>query len=87
MFKHAFIVVVLICLPSSMALAAESADGSEARFSSLDQNQDGHVSLYEAKDKHRVFYYYQKADKNQDGHLDKVEFNAFEIVVPEYMEK
>ncbi len=87
MFKHVLIVVVFTCLSATTVLAAENSDSQEMRFRHLDQNQDGHISLFEARDKHRVFHYYQRADKNEDGHLDKVEFSAFEAEVPEYEEK
>jgi Ca2+-binding EF-hand superfamily protein len=80
-------VVVITCLSAVTALAAEDPDKSEIRFRNLDQNQDGHISLYEARDKHRVFHYYQQADKNEDGHLDRVEFSAFEVEVPDYETK
>ncbi len=84
MIKHAFIVVVFTCLSATTALAAEDTSESEMRFRSLDQNQDGHISLYETRDKHRVFHYYQRADKNEDGHLDMSEFSAFEVEIPDY---
>ncbi len=84
MIKHTFLAVILTCLTAAPAFSAEDPDASEMRFRNLDQNQDQHVSLYEARDKHRVFHYYQKADTNRDGHLDMTEFSAFEIENPNY---
>jgi len=77
MIKHVFIVVVFTCLSTTTALAAEDSNESEMRFR----------SLYETRDKHRVFHYYQRADKNEDGHLDMSEFGAFEVEIPDYMIK
>jgi len=87
MIKPVFIMVVFTCLSAATVLAAEDSDESEMRFQSLDQDQDGHISLYEARDKHRVFHYYQRADKNEDGHLDMTEFSAFEVEIPDYKTK
>jgi hypothetical protein len=67
-----------------VGVGAAEPDAADMRFDSLDTNQDGHISLYEARDRHRVFYQYQKADKNSDGHLDKVEFTSFEAESPDY---
>lgn len=84
MIKHVLIVVVFTCLFPLTVLATEDPDAPEMRFRNLDQNSDGHISLYEARDRHRVFNYYQQADKNEDGHLDMTEFSAFEAEVPDY---
>lgn len=87
MIKPTYLVAVITCLTATSALSAEDPADSEMRFHNLDQNKDGHISLYEARDKHRVFYFYQKADTDEDGHLNKTEFSAFEIEVPAYKEK
>ncbi len=84
MIKHIFLVAIMTSLAAVTAFAAENPDEHEMRFRNLDRNQDNHVSLYETRDKHRVFHYYQKADTNADGHLDKAEFSAFETAVPDY---
>ena len=84
MIKHTFLVTLITCLGAVTAFSAEDPNESEMRFRNLDQNHDEHISLYEARDKHRVFHYYQLADKNNDGHLDMTEFSAFEIEVPDY---
>jgi len=84
MIKTTFIMAVAACLSLSTAFAGEDSKSSEMRFKNLDLNKNGHISQYEAKDRHRVFYYYQKADKNDDGHLDMSEFSAFEIEIPDY---
>ena len=87
MIKHTFLVAVVTCLAAVTAFAADDTSEREMRYRDLDSNQDGHISLYEARDKHRVFHYYQMADKNRDGHLDMTEFSAFEIEVPDYETK
>ncbi|MCO6411330.1 MAG: hypothetical protein J5I92_01170, partial [Thiogranum sp.] len=84
MIKHTFLVTLLTCFAAASTFAAEAPDASATRFHSLDTNKDGHVSLFEARDRHRVFHYYQKADTNVDGHLDRAEFSAFEAEVPDY---
>jgi len=84
MIKTTFIMALTACFVATTAMAAEASMEREKRFNQLDTNKNGHISQYEAKDKHRVFYYYQKADKNDDGHLDKSEFSAFEIEIPDY---
>ncbi len=84
MIKHAFLVAAVSCLTALPALAMENVTESEKRFRSLDENNNNFVSLYEARDKHRVFNYYQIADKNEDGHLDMQEFIVFESQVPDY---
>lgn len=84
MIKQLVLVGVMTCVATATSIAVSSGSDSEQRFRNLDRNQDDHVSLYEARDKHRVFHYYQKADKNEDGHLDITEFSAFEIEVPDY---
>jgi hypothetical protein len=87
MIKHSIAATALAGAVALPAFAAEGPEGSDTRFRSLDSNRDGHVQLYEARDRHRVFYYYQKADKNDDGAIDKVEFSAFELEVPDYEAK
>ena len=84
MIKTTLMVVLAGGFAVSTALAGEDPGKSEMRFKQLDTNNNGHISQYEAKDKHRVFYYYQKADRNEDGHLDKSEFSAFEIETPDW---
>ena len=84
MIKTTFMMALAACFTVTTALAAEDPMTSEKRFNKLDTNKNGHVSQYEAKEKHRVFYYYQKADKNDDGHLDRSEFSAFEIETPDF---
>lgn len=78
--------VVLACaFAASPAFAAEpgSASGSQDRFRSLDKDRNGYISHDEAKDRHRVFWYYQRADQNSDGAVDPAEFSAFEELVPD----
>ena len=87
MIKHTFVVTVITCLAAAPAFASDNPGDHEMRFRNLDRNQDDHVSLYEARDRHRVFHYYQMADKNEDGHLDMTEFSAFELDVPNYEKK
>jgi hypothetical protein len=87
MIKHTFPVIVITCLAAAPAFAAEDPAQHEMRFRNLDANQDDHISLYEARDRHRVFHQYQKADTNNDGHLDQAEFSAFEVEVPDYEAK
>jgi Ca2+-binding EF-hand superfamily protein len=77
---------VLVCL-TTVANAGDQDNQQQMRFKNLDQDKNGYISQYEARDKHRVFYYYPKADKNSDGHLDMSEFSAFEVEVPDYEAK
>ncbi len=86
MYKHITVMVVVACL-TTLAHAGGQDSQQQMRFKDLDQNNNGYISQYEARDKHRVFYYYPKADKNSDGHLDMSEFSAFEVEVPDYGEK
>jgi len=69
---------------SSVFAAGDMTGTDEMRFNTLDSNDNGYISQAEAKDKHRVYYYYQRADKNSDGHLDESEFSAFEVMIPDY---
>ena len=83
MIKHTLIAALMACLTAPVFAGEDPAKRSE-RFKSLDSNNNGHVSQFEAKGKHRIFYYYQKADRNDDGHIDMSEFSAFEIETPYY---
>lgn len=60
-----------------------SQQSSEERFQSLDKDGNGYISHDEAQNRHRVFWYYQRADQNSDGAVDSSEFSAFEEEVPE----
>ena len=84
MIRYAIAAALLGCAAATPALAAEPATASVERFRSLDSNRDGHVQLYEAMDRHRVFHYFQKADVNDDGAIDMIEFSSFEREVPDY---
>jgi hypothetical protein len=87
MIKSTCLLTVLGCVAAPVVFAAGNTTDGETRFRNLDQNQNDHVSLYEARDRHRVFYYYQRADKNEDGHIDMTEFSAFEAEVPDFETK
>jgi len=69
---------------TSVFSAGDMNETHEMRFKMLDSNDNGSISLGEVKDMHRIYYYYQSADKNSDGALDKSEFSAFEVEVPDY---
>lgn len=84
MIKTTLLIALTAFLATTTALATEDPASSEMRFKNLDANNNGHISQYEAKDKHRIFYYYERSDKNDDGHLDLSEFSAFELEVPDY---
>ena len=84
MIKHTFLATALACLVAMPVTATEVPENTETRFNELDRNKDGHIDLYEARDRHRVFHYYQKADSNDDGAVDMIEFSAFELEVPDY---
>jgi Ca2+-binding EF-hand superfamily protein len=86
MYKQITVMAAIACL-TTVAFAGEQESEQQMRFKDLDQDKNGYISQYEARDKHRVFYYYPKADKNSDGHLDMSEFSAFEVEVPDYGEK
>lgn len=83
MYKVAIAVLALMLPAAAIAAEASSASGSQERFRSLDKDRNGYISHNEAKDQHRVFWYYQRADQNSDGALDQSEFSAFEEQVPE----
>lgn len=80
-------ILVVFALVSSVgvALAGEmgSKQSSEERFHKLDQDGNGYISHDEAQNRHRVFWYYQRADQNSDGAVDQSEFSAFEEQVPD----
>jgi Ca2+-binding EF-hand superfamily protein len=83
MYKQITVIAAIACL-TTVAIAGEQEYQQQMRFKNLDQDKNGYISQNEARDKHRVFYYYPKADKNSDGHLDMSEFSAFEVEVPDY---
>ncbi len=83
MYKQITVIAAITCL-MTVANAGDQASQQQMRFKNLDMDNNGYVSQYEARDKHRVFYYYPKADKDSDGHLDMSEFSAFEVEVPDY---
>ncbi len=78
------LLIVMLSAMTSVFSAGEMTGKHEMRFDRLDSNDNGYISQAEAKDKHRVYYYYQRADINSDGHLDESEFSAFEMEVPDY---
>jgi len=83
MIKQIFVVTLLTLFTMPVQASQEDMQ-SNSRFKNLDKDNNGYISQYEARDKHRVFYYYPKADKNSDGHLDESEFSAFEIEIPDF---
>ncbi len=83
MTRFTLFIVMLTAMTTAFS-AGEMNKDQEMRFNKLDTDANGYISQAEVKDKHRVFYYYQRADKNSDGHLDTSEFSAFEIEVPAY---
>ena len=83
MTRLALLIVMLTAMTSAFSAGDMNRD-QEMRFNKLDTNDNGYISQAEVKDKHRVYYYYQRADKNSDGHLDTSEFSAFEVEVPDY---
>lgn len=86
MIKQLFVITTITCLSAATYAGEQQAD-KDMRFKHLDQDKNGYISQYEARDKHRVFYYYPRADKNNDGHLDMSEFSAFETEVPDFEAK
>lgn len=78
------IAITLLTLWTVPVQASTEDMQRESRFKDLDADRNGYISQYEARDKHRVFFYYPKADKNSDGHLDQSEFSAFEIETPDF---
>lgn len=83
MTRIALLIVMLSVMTSAFS-ADDMTTMKDKQFNSLDTNDNGYISQAEAKDKHRVYYYYQRADKNSDGHLDASEFSAFEVEIPDY---
>lgn len=78
------LVLTLLTLFTIPVLASQDGRQRDSRFKNLDKDNNGYISQYEVRDKHRVFFYYPRADKNSDGHLDKSEFSAFEIETPDF---
>ncbi|WP_303905385.1 hypothetical protein [Thiohalomonas denitrificans] len=67
---------------SGMAQQPQSRDSQElARFSELDENDDGYLSEQEAEGHERLVEDWEQADTNNDGHVDPVEFSAFESAI------
>lgn len=85
MNKFTLLLLAACLAGGTVAVADEmgSRDGSQERFRSLDKDNNGYISHDEAKDKHRVFWYYQRADRNSDGGVDQAEFSAFESEFPD----
>lgn len=85
MYKLALVILALL-LPAASAIGGEqkrSGNDSQERFRTLDRDGNGYISHDEAQNRHRVFWYYQRADQNSDGGVDQSEFSAFEEEVPE----
>jgi len=72
-----FLVTLLSILLVPFAFGVEKKMQDTAVFKNLDTDKNGFISLFEARGKHRVFYYYPLADKNSDGQISKLEFKAF----------
>lgn len=84
MYRLALVVLALtVSAGTAMGGEQRSAMGSQERFKSLDTDGNGYISHDEAKDQHRVFWYYPRADQNSDGAVDESEFSAFEEQVPD----
>lgn len=85
MLKASTIMMAALALLAGGAFAGEGMEqDGEKRFQALDADGNGYVSQYEAKDRHRIFWYYPSADANSDGHIDRSEFSAFETKVPPF---
>ena len=53
-----------------------SRQAAEAKFESLDRNDDGQVSKREARDDSRLSAQFTSADTNSDGYLTEPEYTA-----------
>ena len=53
-----------------------SRQATEAKFESLDRNDDGRVSKSEARDDSRLSAQFTSADTNSDGYLTEPEYTA-----------
>lgn len=60
-----------------VASAAETKQGQQASFESLDKNSDGKVSINEATEHDGLFVAFKNLDKDKDGNLTKEEFASY----------
>lgn len=80
------LMAMTVALSASVAVAGgmgSKQQTSQERFQQLDRDGNGYISHDEAQNRHRVFWYYQRADQNSDGAVDASEFSAFEEEVPD----
>lgn len=73
--KHMLTALTLITVSG---LAWAGAD--KATFRNLDTNNDGQITLDEAKKAPEVKARFTQADANKDGKLDAAEFSALEVM-------
>ncbi len=70
----------IVCVAFSLGQVASAADtkqGQQANFESLDKNSDGKVSVNEATEHDGLFVAFKNLDKDKDGNLTKEEFAAY----------
>jgi Ca2+-binding EF-hand superfamily protein len=60
-----------------VASAADTKQGRQANFESLDKNSDGKVSINEATEHDGLFVAFKNLDKDKDGNLTKEEFASY----------
>jgi Ca2+-binding EF-hand superfamily protein len=60
-----------------LAGAAETKQGEQTNFESLDKNSDGKVSINEATENDALFVAFKNLDKDKDGNLTKEEFAGY----------
>lgn len=60
----------------ALSAIATALDATPASFESLDANNDGRISVLEARKDKTVAGHFASADTNQDGYLDRKEFEA-----------
>lgn len=73
LLKSILIICLCVVIPAVSALDSLAAAAS---FEALDANQDGRISVSEARKDKTLSVRFASADVNQDGYLDKKEFDA-----------
>ena len=67
---------VKLTLAAVLAAVSGIATAALPPFTTLDQDQDGVISLEEASRSEEIARVFEKADVNQDGKLSRAEYDA-----------
>jgi Ca2+-binding EF-hand superfamily protein len=76
MKTKAFIILAVIVFP--LAVFAGEKSASKSAFKSLDKDNDGYISMQEAKGNKDLIEKWDTVDADTDGKLEMSEFSAFE---------